>query len=150
MDDDCSSAQFGSVRPGHSSRTQPPTDLHPRQEPHRFAVADVAGRHEQQHPWPAHQEMRVEEVVVLGDDDPLFEISETNDLLVRCPVPVAQVPGVHDVVTNEDSNPASRSGNCASTSERIQAALIGIVERVRVAIAANSNAARTSSRSRSG
>ena len=54
----------------------------------QVSIADVAGRDQQQLGWSALEEMRIDEIRILGDDDPLFLIRELNDLIVGRPIPI--------------------------------------------------------------
>lgn len=115
----------------------------------QVVIADVPGRHQQQPKRRIVQQVPIEEIMVFGDHDPAVEISEPDDLCVRCPVSISKAAGVHDVVAQR-GHAASEPVGQLGIDEKSHAAEIGTDERVRVTNAAYSSDASTSSATRSG
>ena len=94
------------------------------------------------------QEVTLAEVPVLAHDDPALSVGSPGDLPIGSPVAVGEVGGVQDVVTSggEMSSEPSRK---LSVDEKFHPARSGMTWRAPAVSAPYSNAAYTSSASRS-
>lgn len=110
-------------------------------------VAQVADPNMEKPTWPAPQQMRVSEVAVLGHHDPIFMVGDGHDVFVRCRISVEKFTGVPSVVPGSDHCRRQSVGQLGVDQESHAASSGSACPPANAA--ANSRAARRSSRCRS-
>lgn len=119
-----------------------------RQQIQKTIVGDVAGGDDEEPDRRSAQEVTIAEVPVLAHDDAVLSVSTPGDLLVGGPVAAGEVDGVHDVMTSGCEMASEPSGKLG-VDEELHPARSGMTWRAPAVSAPYSNAAYTSSASRS-
>lgn len=119
-----------------------------REQAEKIVVGDVAGGDDEESGWGSAQEVAIAEISVLAHNDAVLRVSTPGDLLVGGPVAVGEVGGVHYVMTS-DCEMASEPNGKLGVDEQLHPARSGMTWRAPAVSAPYSNAAYTSSASRS-